>query len=237
MTPVAVEDVMAPRHSPSRAPGVAAGSDEGRDPEQPIVMVVDDDALMRASLQRLLVRGGLRVEMYASGSDFLERMIPGRAGCVLLDVTMPGLSGLDVQAALNERRAKWPVIFLTGSAHIPIAVAAMRAGAVDFIEKPFDNQHVLDRVVLALERHRHQRRDEHAHAEILRRLGTLTPRELEVLERVVTGETSKEIARALGASPRTIEIHRGRLMDKMAARTLADLVRMRLSSDVESSRE
>jgi len=226
-----------PRHSPPRASGADAVSDEERHPEQPVVMVVDDDALMRASLQRLLVRGGLRVELYASGSDFLERVVPGRSGCVLLDVTMPGLSGLDVQAALNERGAKWPVIFLTGSAHVPIAVAAMRAGAVDFIEKPFDNQHVLDRIGLALERHRHQRRDDHAHAEILRRLGTLTPRELEVLERVVAGETSKEIARALGASPRTIDVHRARLMDKMAARTLADLVRMRLSSGIEPPRE
>ncbi len=141
---------------------------------------------------------------------------------------MPGMSGLEVQASLKQRRAALPVIFLTAAADIPIAVAAMREGAVDFIEKPFENEHLLTRVRQAIERSLDDMRRAEERNRTLHRLETLTPREHEVLELVVSGMTAKEIARKLGASHRTIEIHRGHVMEKMAAASLADLVRMRL---------
>jgi two-component system, LuxR family, response regulator FixJ len=197
-------------------------------PAAPVVFVVDDDDLMRAALQRLLVQAGLKVEQYASGAEFLAQAKLDRHGCLLLDVSMPGMTGLEVQTRLNQLRLGLPVVFLTGSSHIPIAVAAMREGAVDFIEKPFDNDDVVDRVRKAIARDGHQRSDDEDKQAVLQRLNTLTPRECGVMEQVVAGKTSKEIARALGVSPRTVEIHRVHLMEKMSAPTLAALVRMRL---------
>ena len=205
------------------------------DPAAPVVFVVDDDDLMRAALQRLLVQAGLTVEQYASGAEFLAQATLDRPGCLLLDVSMPGMSGLEVQTRLNQLRLGLPVVFLTGSSHIPIAVAAMREGAVDFIEKPFDNDDVVDRVRKAIARDGHQRSGDEDKQAVLHRLMALTPRECGVMELVVAGKTSKEIARSLGVSPRTIEIHRGHLMEKMAAPTLAALVRMRLMVGESSS--
>jgi FixJ family two-component response regulator len=196
--------------------------------DAPVVVIVDDDALMRASLRRLLVRAGLTVEAYASGAEFLAVMRMDRLGCLLLDASMPGMSGLEVQISLNDRGASIPVIFLTGTADIPIAVAAMRAGASDFIEKPFENADLLERVRRAIDRHRNRRADTQDRQAVSQRLNTLTPRERAVLEQVVAGKTSKETARVLGSSHRTIDIHRGHLMEKMAVTTLADLVRARL---------
>jgi FixJ family two-component response regulator len=198
-------------------------------PAVPVVFVVDDDDLMRAALQRLLVQAGLKVEQYASGAEFLAQAKLDRPGCLLLDVSMPGMTGLEVQTRLNQLRLGLPVVFLTGSSHIPIAVAAMREGAVDFIEKPFDNNDVVDRVRKAIARDGHQRSDDEDKQAIVQRLNALTPRECGVMELVVAGKTSKEIARTLGVSPRTVEIHRVHLMEKMSAPTLAALVRMRLS--------
>ncbi|HZP67438.1 MAG TPA: response regulator [Rudaea sp.] len=192
------------------------------------MFVVDDDTNMRSALTRLLTLAGLAVEPYASGGEFLAAARLDRHGCVLLDVSMPGMNGLEVQAELNERSTELPVIFLTGSADIPIAVAAMREGAIDFIEKPFQNEHLVGRVRQALDEHDRLRKSSEELKLVRERLSSLTPREREVLELVVEGKTSKEIARALGASHRTIEIHRGHLMEKMHAETLADLVRMRL---------
>jgi FixJ family two-component response regulator len=205
------------------------------DPTVPVVFVVDDDDLMRAALRRLLVQAGLAVEQYASGAEFLAQARLDRPGCLLLDVAMPGMTGLEVQTRLNQLRMGLPVVFLTGSSHIPIAVAAMREGAVDFIEKPFDNDDVVDRVRKAIARDGHQRSDDENKQAVLRRLDALTPRECSVMELVVAGKTSKEIARALGVSPRTIEIHRVHLMEKMSAPTLAALVRMRLMVGESSS--
>jgi FixJ family two-component response regulator len=201
------------------------------DANTPVVFVVDDDDLMRASLRRLLVKADLAVELYASGAEFIAQARLDRHGCVLLDVGMPHMSGPEVQAHLNERRLGLPVIFLTGSSEIPVAVAAMREGAVDFIEKPFDNDDVVARVRKAIARSGQQRRYDVDKQAALQRVNTLTPRECAVMELVVAGKTTKEIARTLDASPRTIEIHRSHLMDKMGASTLADLVRMRLSLD------
>jgi len=194
----------------------------------PLVLVVDDDDGMRSALQRLLTRGGLAVDAYATGEQFLAAARFDRPGCIVLDVGMPQMSGLEVQALLKRRGVMLPVVFLTGSADIPIAVAAMREGAVDFIEKPFENDDLVLRVRAAIEHDQRSRRRQHERTAIIKRLEKVTPREREVMELVVTGKTSKQIARDLGASHRTVEIHRARLMEKMEAATLADLVRMHL---------
>jgi len=193
-----------------------------------LVFIVDDDDLMRAAIRRMLTTAGLSAETYASGVEFLSSAPLDRGGCLILDVRMPGMDGLEVQAALKQRRAELPVIFLTGSSDIPIAVAAMREGAIDFIEKPFENEDLLARVRHAVQRHQDQRRELSQRDEALRRLATLTARERSVMELVVAGQTNKEIARNLGASYRTIEIHRRHVMEKMAVSTLADLVRLGL---------
>ncbi|MDR3387056.1 MAG: response regulator [Rudaea sp.] len=205
-------------------------------PDQPVVLVVDDDDLMRSALRRLLLAAGIATEVYASGNEFFAQAQLDRPGCLILDVRMPGMSGLEVQACLRQRDVELPVIFLTGSSDIPIAVAAMREGATDFIEKPFDNDDLLARVRQAIDRHSHRRREHDERHDVLRRLATLTARERSVLDLVVAGKTNKEIARDLGASYRTIEIHRSHMMEKMAAPTLADLVRMRLLEDNQLSR-
>lgn len=202
--------------------------------ESPLVRVVDDNEGIRSALRRVLGLAKLSVEVYASGAEFLASANFDRPGCVLLDVAMPGMSGLEVQAQLRQRGVALPVVFLTGTADIPIAVTAMREGAVDFIEKPFDNDDLVARVRLAIEHHAQRRRDEAERKAILGRLEKLTPRERQVMELVVTGRTSKEVARIIGSSHRTVEIHRSRMMEKMAAATLADLVRMRLLAGVIS---
>ena len=199
-----------------------------------VVLVVDDDASMRASLKRLLTVARLPVELYSSGKEFLAEARFDRPGCLLLDVSMPEMSGLEVQAQLNQRGVSLPILFLTGSADIPVAVTAMREGAVDFVEKPFQNDDLLERVRRAIAQHHRHRKIGEERQLVLQRLATLTPREHEVLELVVAGNTNKEIARVLGASHRTIEIHRVHLMEKMMASTLADLVRMRLLAGDDS---
>ena len=198
------------------------------DPKRPVVIVVDDDASMRSAVRRLLTMGGFGVELFASGPEFLANADLRRPDCVLLDVSMPLMNGLQVQAALNQRGVALPVIFLTGSADIPIAVAAMREGAVDFIEKPFDNDDLLARVRGAIDQYRQHRDVDEEQQIVLDRINKLTARERAVLELVVAGKTSKEIARVLGSSHRTVEIHRRHLMEKMGAPSLADLIRMRL---------
>ena len=196
--------------------------------DPPVVFVVDDDDLMRSAIRRLLTSAGLNAEIFRAGPEFLAQAHFDRAGCLILDVRMPGMSGLEVQAALKQKRVELPVIFLTGSSDIPIAVAAMREGAIDFIEKPFDNEDLLTRVRKAIERHLHQRKGHLQRHDVLRRLETLTARERAVMELVVVGQTNKEIARNLGSSYRTVEIHRRHVMEKMGVTTLADLVRLRL---------
>lgn len=201
----------------------------------PVVLVVDDNDGMRSAVERLLTRAGLAVEAYASGREFLDAARFDRPGCIVLDVSMPQMSGLELQLQLKQRRVSLPVVFLTGTSDIPIAVAAMREGAVDFIEKPFENADLLARVQRAIEQHEQRRRGDAERDQARERLQSLTPREREVMELVVAGRTSKEIARVLGASHRTVEIHRGRLMEKMGADTLADLVRIRLSVNADDA--
>ena len=201
------------------------------DPTTPVIFIVDDDRLMGATLLRLFTNAGMAAEFYASGAEFLARAKLDRHACLLLDVSMPDMSGLEVQARLHHLRVSLPVIFLTGSSCIATAVAAMREGAVDFIEKPFDNDDLVERVRRAIALDGHQRSDEGDKQGVLQRLKTLTPRECRVMELVVAGRTSKEIARVLDSSHRTIDIHRAHLMEKMSASTLAALVRMRLLVD------
>ncbi len=193
------------------------------------VMVVDDDEGMRAALRRLFSAAGLECEAYASAQELLERADLVRSGLLLLDVMMPGMTGLELQAELNARAVALPVIFLTGSSSIPIAVSAMQRGAIDFVEKPFENDDLVERVRRALHRASDQSDSQLHRAEYLRRFASLTPREREVMAHVVAGETNKVVARALGASHRTIEIHRNRVMEKMQAESLADLVRMAIA--------
>jgi len=194
---------------------------------QPVVRIVDDDDLIRSAVRRLLANAGLATELYASGAEFLAQAQLDRPGCLILDFRMPGMNGLEVQAALKQRGMEVPIIFLTGSSDIPVAVAAMREGAADFLEKPFENADLLARVRQAIERDAQWRQHNALRRQVLQRFNSLTARERSVCELVITGKTNKEIARALGASYRTIEIHRRRVMEKMEAPTLADLVRMR----------
>ena len=200
--------------------------------DEQIVIVVDDDPNMRSALRRVFVAARFRVETFASGRELLDTCDLGRRAVLLLDVMMPGMNGLDLQKTLRERGVNLPVIFLSGSGDIPMAVEAMHNGAVDFLEKPFDNAQLVDRIHLAFLRKEMPSPETYTDPEYARRKATLTPREREVFDEVITGRTNKVIARDLGASYRTIEIHRARVMSKMCAKTLADLVRMALESDL-----
>ncbi len=199
---------------------------------EPMIFVVDDDAAMRHSLTWLVESAGLRVQAFASAEDFLARVDPLRVrlGCLLLDVRMPGMSGLELQAYLARDEVGLPVILITGHGDVPMAVQAMRAGAFDFIEKPFDDEALLRSIQRALELQTRDRVRHIQRLEIQGRLATLTPREYEVMEQVVAGHPNKEIAAALGVSTKTVEAHRAKVMDKMNARSLAELVRMCLTA-------
>ncbi len=195
------------------------------------VFVVDDDATIRVAMQALLDSVNLRHSVLASADEFLERFgdqtVPG---CLVLDIRMPGLGGLELQDELLSRGNSIPIIFITGHGDVPMAVEAMQKGAVDFIQKPFRDQELLDRVQLAL-RTDEERRAEAEKADMVQGLiDKLTQREHEVFELVVTGKPNKVIAYELGVSQRTVEIHRARVMEKMRARSLADLVRMHMAS-------
>ncbi|MFO1412675.1 MAG: response regulator [Burkholderiales bacterium] len=193
----------------------------------PRVTIVDDDDAMRAALYRLFKSAGFEVEAYASGEDLLAGADLARTGVLLLDVLMPGMTGLELQEALVRRGPTPPIVFLTASHSVPMAVTAMQCGAVDFVEKPFENDDLVARVQRALQT-APRREDQARRADYERRRATLTPREREVMDLVVTGKTNKEIARVLDVSPRTVEVHRFRVMDKMEAPSLAALVSMAL---------
>jgi FixJ family two-component response regulator len=190
------------------------------------VFVVDDDEAVRTSLRLLLKSVGLPVETFASAQEFLDQFDPNRAGCLVLDIRMPGMSGLELQQQLNDRHSIMPIVFITGHGDVPMAVEAMQAGAVDFIQKPFRDQDLIDRINRALEKDREMRAALRERDEIRRRMSQLTPREREVLELVTQGKANKVIAGDLNVSQRTVEIHRARVMEKMGANSLAHLVRM-----------
>jgi RNA polymerase sigma factor (sigma-70 family) len=191
-----------------------------------IVFVVDDDDAVRRALERLIRSVGLSVETFASAQDILHRKPPAVPACVVTDVRMPGLSGLDLQTELAKAGFAMPIIFMTGHGTVPMTVRAMKAGAVDFLQKPVDEQQLLDAIHQALERAGREREQHSEHEEIQKRVDTLTAREREVFELVVSGLLNKQIAAELGASEKTIKVHRGRVMQKMEADSLADLVRM-----------
>jgi two-component system response regulator FixJ len=194
----------------------------------PMVYVVDDDAAARSSLRLLLKSLGLAATAYESAAAFLAAYDKEQPGCLLLDVRMPGMSGIDLQHQLNRQGAIVPVIFVTGHGDVAMAVEAMQHGAFDFLQKPFRDQELLDRVQRALARDRANRAQLRGHEEIRQRLGSITPRERDVLELVVGGAANKAIAYELGISQRTVEIHRARVMEKMNAASLAHLVQMTL---------
>lgn len=193
---------------------------------EPTVFVVDDDEAVRHFLRGLIVSVNLRVQAYASAQEFLEAYQQGSPGCLVLDIRMPGMSGLELQQELNARGIDLPIIVLTGHGSVQVAVHAMKAGAIDFIEKPFNNELLLDRVQKAVAKSVNAYEDRLKQDEILRRQNSLTPREHQVLDLVVAGESNKRIARRLQISDKTVEIHRANVMEKMQARSLADLVKM-----------
>ena len=195
---------------------------------EPTVFVVDDDRAMRDSLSWLLDSVGLRVRSYATAAEFLADHDPAQPGCLVLDVRMPGMSGLDLQAELARRGVELPTIVITGHAEVSMAVRAVKAGAIDFIEKPFSDQLLLDRVRQALEIDLEAREVRRRREDARRRLATLTAREREVLDLVVAGKANKEIASALGLSTKTVEVHRAHVMSKMCVDSLAELIRITL---------
>jgi two-component system, LuxR family, response regulator FixJ len=192
------------------------------------VFVVDDDQAMRTSLKWLIESTGMSVQTYESADVFLASYYPGRAGCLLLDVRMPGMSGLELQTYLAREGYRLPVILITGHGDVSMAVKAMKAGAIDFIEKPFHDEDLLRSIRRALEDDQRQRAGQAARADIAARLAELTPREHEVMAMVTDGKSNKDIAAALGVSAKTVEAHRARVMEKMRADSLAELVRMAL---------
>jgi two-component system response regulator TtrR len=192
------------------------------------VFVVDDDAAMRESLRFLVESVGLDVETFERAEDFLARYDPELPGCLILDVRMPEVSGLELQERLAEYGSGLPIIMVTGYGDVPMAVRAMRNGAVDFIEKPFSDQHLIDRVQEAIARDRLRRTERKGRESVARRVSTLSAREREVLDLVVTGKANKVIAHELGLSPKTIEVHRARLMKKLNVSSVAELVQLSL---------
>jgi two-component system response regulator FixJ len=199
----------------------------------PTIYVVDDDEGVRNSLRFLLKSVGLTARTLSSAREFLETYRPRQPGCVVLDVRMPGMSGLELQQQLNLRGAIIPVIFITGHGDIPMAVEAMQHGAFDFLQKPFRDQDLIDRIQRALERDARNRAALAQHDRIRERFATLTPREREVLTLMTRGKPNKVMAAELGVSQRTVEIHRARVMEKTGAASLAQLVRMAM--DLESA--
>jgi FixJ family two-component response regulator len=192
--------------------------------DEPLVYLVDDDDAVRDSLGLLFRSVGLECAVFASALEFLDAYDANRRSCLVADIRMPGLSGLELQQRLNEQRADIPIIFVTGHGDVPMAVGAMKSGAIDFIQKPFRDQDLLDRIHKALAQDREQRESRAEQREIRNRLALLTPRETEVMQRVVRGQANKVIAMDLGVSQRTVELHRARVMHKLQMRSLAELV-------------
>ena len=200
-------------------------SQVGALPETPTVLVVDDDVSVREGLNSLFKSVGMDVKLFASAPEMLRQRLPDAPCCLVLDIRLPGVSGLDFQTQLANAAIHVPIIMVTGHGDIPMSVRAMKAGAVDFLTKPFREQEMLDAVANAIERDRNRRENEKTVSEQRRLFETLTSREREIMSRVTAGLLNKQIAAELGLSEITVKIHRGRVMKKMGVRSLADLVR------------
>jgi len=196
---------------------------------QQTVYVVEDDEAVRDSLELLLKSDSKPVKTYESANAFLQDYSEKMAGCIVLDIRMPGMDGMELQKKLNEKHSILPIIFVTGHGDVPMAVDAMKEGAVDFIQKPYREEALLEKIEAALEQDREQRKSLDEKQEIVRRVKSLTPREREIMERMIAGQANKVIAIELEISQRTVEIHRSRVMHKMGTHSLAHLVRMVLS--------
>jgi FixJ family two-component response regulator len=199
---------------------------ERPDPEQPVVFIVDDDASTRGSLSSLIRSIGLRAEAFASAPEFIAADRPDAPSCLILDVRLPGVSGLDFQAELAKAKIQIPIIFLTGHGDIPMSVKAMKAGAVEFLTKPFREQDLLDAIQVALDSARARHSNEKILVGLRGKFETLTPREQEVLAWVTGGLMNKQVAAEIGVTEVTVKVHRGKVMRKMGARSLAELVTM-----------
>jgi FixJ family two-component response regulator len=195
-------------------------------PAKPAVYVVDDDPSVRGAMKRLLKSVGLPVKTFASAREFLDQATPEWSGCLMVDLRMPGMGGLDLQDQLSTHQVSLPVIFLTGYGTVPASVRAMKAGAVDFLEKPVDDQTLLDAVHKALERDRRARGNQAGMQALEQRLAILTPREYEVLTFIISGRLNKQVAAELGTTEKTIKVHRARIMKKLQCASLAELVRL-----------
>ena len=204
----------------------AASHNQDPDDEKPVVLIVDDDLAVREALEDLLRSVDLRVETFGSAQEFLSANLPAAPSCLVLDVRMPGLSGLDLQAELVKEHVNIPIVFLTGHGDVPMAVRALRAGAANFLTKPFREQDLLDAVRPALELARQQHQKESRRSDVHARFKGLTRREQEILRLVVTGLVNKQAAFELGVSEVTVKIHRSNMMRKMGARSVPELVRM-----------
>jgi FixJ family two-component response regulator len=202
-------------------------------PDEPIVYVVDDDVSVREALRNLFRSVGLRVEVFGSGAEFLQSKLPDVASCLILDIRLPRLSGLDFQADLAKAGIHIPIVFMTGHGDIPMTVRAMKAGAVDFLTKPFRDQDMLDAVTAAIERDRNSRNEAKIRSDLHALFATLTAREREVMALVTTGLMNKQIAAEIGIAEITVKIHRGNIMRKMAAKSLADLVKMAQALEIQ----
>jgi two-component system, LuxR family, response regulator FixJ len=203
--------------------------------EQPLVHVIDDDEAVRDSISMLFETENIEHVVYSSATDFLNAYSDAMCGCLVLDVRMPNMTGLELQEALNKRHSTLPIIFITGHGDIPMAVEAMRRGALDFLRKPFGEDDLLQRVNEALKRATEVRDVRKVRAEAQTHFETLSPREKEVFERIASGQANKFVAAELGISERTVEIHRSQVMRKMGARSLAQLVRMKIDLDTDAT--
>jgi two-component system response regulator FixJ len=195
------------------------------------VFIIDDDPLIRSMIELLITASGRTVASFAAAADFLAGYLPQRGGCLICDICMPGMSGIELQTELNRNGSTLPVIFISARSDVPTAVTAMQRGAFDFLVKPFSHEELLERVAAALGRDEKLRHERHELDQIRARRDSLTPRELDILERMAKGLSNKVMSHDLSLSVRTVELHRARVMEKMGARSIAELVRMILAME------